>query len=567
MLDYTYGNSLTDSQRLRWMLLTKVYGGAKTFIPNRGQFDFAKAVGELVPKGKYVFLNMSANGVGKTTIVWNILLNIFYKNYNIYENVKDLNTGEEFSGFFNFPLYNKFPAKWTKNVWYVSNADSLRFVHEEMKVWAPPKSFLETEWEESKDGKTYISRVVFPETGWNVFYKTIDQDPQTYETANVSIIVFDEPPPQELYKAAIHRTRKGGFIMFAATPIFNAAWFLDEIIDKAKAGSPYHWYQQVDIFQNCVETAGEWLLDCYGRQLKGNLSQERINFIIDQTDPDELEARIYGRLQQLLGLVFKGYDQEKHFVTVPPRIFPRNWMYRFVLDPHDRKPPAASWYSMDQYGHIHKIFEYPSVLDRDYDGKRFVDIKDSGNFTIKDFVERFFEIEQELKIPPDRIQDIIDPNFGNKPMRNTGRLVFEEYELAMRQVAEARKSKRRYRFIRNVVDDLDVGHKILKEFLKVGNTGEPKYTIDKCCINTDLAYRRYKYKEQTDKQLETMGLSDLVEEKYKDFIDNDRYMAVLPWQYRPLPAFTGKIQLDYGRTRKSKYKIKGASRPEGVEGV
>lgn len=568
MLNYTYGNSLTVSQRARWKALTELYGGAKTFIPNRAQFDFARAVGELVPKGKRIFLVTSANGVGKTTIAWNILLNIIYENYNIYRKITDLQTGEQFSGFFDFPLYNRFPKTWPKQVWYVSNADSLRFIHEELKNWAPPHSYIEGEWTESKDGKTYVSRIHFPVTGWTIYYKTVEQDPQTFESANISIIVFDEPPPRQLYKAAIYRTRKGGFIMIPATPLFHAAWFVDDIVERIpeEGESSFKWHQTVDVWSNCIETAGEWHLGIFGRQKKGNLSKSQIDFQISETDPDEVEARVYGKFQHLVGLIFKGYDRNKIVRPAQSREFPNNYMYRFVLDPHDRKPPAASWYCLDQYGRIEKIREFPSVHDKIYHGQRYVDIKDSGPYTIKDFVRMFFEIEQELQIPPDRIQDIIDPNFGVKIQRNTGRKVYEEYEIAMKEIAKERKSRRRYSFVLNVIDDLYIGHKKLKELIKPNADGEVRYTIDPSCVNTDLAYRRYKYKDQTDKQVEEMGLSDRVEEKWKDFIDNDRYMAVLPWKYRAHPIFLGKGRSDYGEMSRLKSKLKSL-RPKGVAGV
>lgn len=568
MLDYEFGNSKSDDFRARWKGLTQFHGGAKTFIPNKAQAMFARAVGLGVPEGRRVYLATSANGIGKTTIVHNILLNIIYPGYNIYDYARDVQTGEEYPGFFNYPLYTDFPKKWPKQIWYVSNADSLRYIHNELKNWAPPLSFFESEWSETKDGKTYVSRVEFPGKGWTLYYKTIDQDASTFESANISIVVFDEPPLRNQYKAAVYRIRSGGFIMIPATPLFSAGWFVDDIVERVQENSEYHYHQTVPVWENCIETAGEWDLGYFGYQKKGNLRKSVIDFQIQETDPDEVEARVHGRFQHLVGLIFKVYNKEvraKVFQKLAPFIQPQNYVYRFVLDPHDRKPPAASWYALDWYGQRFKIAEFPNMSHYAFHGQRFVDIKDSGPYTVKDFCRFFLEIEQSLKIPPSRIQDIIDPNFGNKPNSVSGKLLYQEYESAMKEVAKEMGSKRRFSFVRNVVDDLDAGHKAVKAMFKPLNNGSMPYIISDKCINTDLAYRRYKYKEQSEKQKEEMGLSDKVEDRWKDFIDNDRYCFMLPWKWSPLPDYDRKEIKDYGGS--GKWSKRMGSRPTGADGA
>lgn len=605
MLDYNYGNNLPDDFRARWRAMTEFYGKGKTFIPNRPQALLAKAIGELVPKGYRVFLNTSANAQGKTTGVHNILLNIIFPGYNIYNYAKyddskvDSETREfrrqvqewelekfreeraysekgeslwgdpflEFpGGFFNYKLYNQYPHTWPKNIWYVSNADSLRYIHNELVNWAPPRSIFEKEWSESKDGKTYVSRVNFPEKGWNLYYKTIDQAPETFESANISIVIFDEPPLRNLYKAAVYRIRSGGFIVIPATPLFTAGWFVDDIVEKVKEGSVFHFHQTVHVWENCKETAGEWDLGEFGKQKIGNLEKSQLEFQLQETDDDEIEARGYGKFQHLVGLIFKSYDPKAIFRPLARRKIPRNYMYRFVLDPHDRKPPAASWYALDWHGRITKIREFPAVTDNCFGGKRFVDIKDSGRYTVKDFCRMFLEIEEQLQIPPHRIQDIIDPNFGNKKNSVTGLLIYEEYTKAMREVAKERNTRRHYNFITNVIDDLDVGHKVVKAMLKPLNTGDQPYLIDPSCVNTDLAYRRYKYKDQSQQNLEEMGLTDKIEQKWKDFIDNDRYCFMLKWKWRPAPQKDLNRWEDYGGSQK----FNGSSRvkrPAGADGA
>ena len=66
---------------------------------------------------KTVFIVKSANGVGKTSCTWNIIINIIYGNekdedgncgpVNIFQTeIIDLSTGEKIDGFFSGPMYN-----------------------------------------------------------------------------------------------------------------------------------------------------------------------------------------------------------------------------------------------------------------------------------------------------------------------------------------------------------------------------------------------------------------------------------------------------------------------------
>ncbi len=563
MIDYSAAKGMSSRDRLRWMVINEKFG-SMGIAPNRPQFDMIKAVGTLPLKDKFIFLVTSANGVGKTTSVWNMLLQIFYQNNNLYRNIVDLDTGEKISGFFDFPIYNNFPREWPKNVWYVSNTDAINFIHEEMKLWAPKNEYQE--YTEEKKGKQYISRVNFHRVGWNVWYKTVDQEAKVFETANISIVIFDEIPPEELYDAAIYRTRKGGFVIIIATPLKGSAWFWDRIIDHVEEDGD-KWDQTVNIWQNCIERAGSWDLGKYGIQKKGNITEKKIKFIIKNTNPDHVEARIHGRASHLSGIVFKSYDRDIHRKPVEIPEHAPIFMYRMVLDPHDRRPPAVAWFRMDAFGRIQMIREWPSVNDTEYHGQLFIEIKDSGKYTIKDFCRSFIEIEKELKIPANRIQRIIDPNFGKKKQANTGLLVWQDYTM------ESRKLGRPFHFILNAHDDIASGHAAIKNLLKIDSVGECMFSIGMDCLNTDLAFRRYAWKDWKGKDKDEKALSERIQEKYKDFMDLVRYSAVIPWKYVDLETLHPMVKdSDYDeRTIKAKLRrlkhLPLAARPTGVEGV
>jgi len=397
------------------------------FLPNRPQADLIRAIGEQVPN-KRIFLVTSGNGTGKSTCVINIVANIVLGDSNIYHNVKDVETSEVIPGFFQYPLYQNYPKDWPKQIWYVSNKDSLKGIWEEFKKWIPEHMYTSY-----KGGKTYVSEVFFKNTDWRLSFKTVDQDPGTFESANISLCIFDEPPPQALYKAAIARLRSGGFIIIPATPLFGAAWFVDEIIeDISEKSDKYH--QTVTIWENCIEDSGSWDLGkLLGVHPKGCLHKKNIQFMVRNFDIDEREAREKGKFQHLTGLVYKTYVRDKkpkqlpHFVDIGTPNFPESFVYQFILDPHDRKPPAACWIRMDRWGRRRVIREWPSVHDDCYQGRTFNEIKSADPYVIKDFVRMWIEIETRLRIPNDRLQSIIDPNFGRKPNSVTGFAIHEEY--------------------------------------------------------------------------------------------------------------------------------------------
>lgn len=574
MIDYE--NSGLDEQQIeRWKALGGIFG-AKTFLPNRPQYEFIKAVGQYNTLKKKIFLLRSGNGVGKTTVVWNVLANIIYgqKYVSVYRDIKDVQTGEVIDGFFNHSLYNYVPRSWPRVIWYVSNKDSLEGINNEMYNWMPKDRGNGEMIKESKEGKTFVSKLHFVSMGWKLYYKTIDQDPRTFESANVSIIVFDEPPPKRLFHASVSRLRRGGIILMPATPLWDAGWFMDTIIEKVGKEQD-KWDQQVSVWENCIEKAGEWDLGELGIHPKGNLYKKDIDFQIANYDEDEREARVYGKMMNLSGLIIKNYVKENVFVPVEYiKTHPKRYCYRFVIDPHDRRPPFACWMRLDPGGDIEIIREWPSLRDPQFHGKYFHDIKDAGILTIDDFVKIFSEIESELKIPKDRIDDVIDPNFGLKRNSKTGKRVFEDFQEASRRI----KGFREYAFYTHASDNLVDGHSAIRQILKPTNSGHQQFRISNECHNIDRAFRRYAWKKEPPKTEDTHGIGEKIQEKYKDPIDVIRYCLIVPWDYKPLDIFKGESGADYGfdrfedktngRHEATRRRIRERiSRPAGVDGI
>jgi len=550
LIDYTTSTAhLTLEQREAWLDLTEEFP-AQTMIPTQDQAKFYRAVGTLTPQVR-IFLMTSGNGTGKTCAVINLVYNVVYGNVNIYSNIKDNQTGAKCSGFFDYPLYNDFPASWPHEIWYVSNADSLKTIIKRFREWGPKRNHegKPIQIDENKEGKTYTARISFPGTDWILYFKTDEQDPRTFESAEISLLIFDEPPPYVLFKAGVSRLRGGGVMLVPATPLMGAAYFVDEIIEKVDEDKD-KWHQTVNVWSNCVEEAGEWNLGEYGIQNKGNLRKENIEFTLRNYDPDELEARRDGVFKYLSGLVYKSYNRKVHFRKVTPAPMPRTLMYRMILDPHDRKPPVVMWVRFDRFGRRSIIREWPSRTDKEFNKLPFHKIKDSGSFTIKDFCQFWIEIEEQLNIPMNRIQRIIDPNYGNKINRRTGKKLYEEYMIESQAVYKklGYPPNTSFSFITDVNDDVAIGHKAVKALLKPTSSGDLWLEVDESCFNVNYGFTHYAYAERTPKEHEKHGMTEKVKEYAKDFPDLIRYDAMIPftWMDLDMPVQMAEFNEDYG---------------------
>lgn len=517
---------------------------AQMFIPTRPAADLIRVIGTTVPK-KRIFLMTSGNAASKTTTTIQILLNIVYPGLNLINYAKDLDTGEEFPGFFNYPLYQRFPKDWPTQAWYVSNKDALKSIDKKWRMWVNSQIAGGFKYDSQK-----LSLINFPGTKWQVQFKTIDQDPQTFETADVSVVVFDEPPPYRLFAAAVWRLRNGGIIIIPATPLFTAAWFVDEIIDKIKQEGEKSdmFHQKVSIYTNCIEKAGWWDLNEWGIQLKGNLWEENVEFMIKHMDPDEIEARRDGEFKYLTGLVYKIYEQPRTFLKdmLPLKTNPLYYAYRFLIDPHDRRPPAMYWERVtpNQPFQRYIMREWPNIKDTQYNGLEFHRIKDAGKYTIRDFVRIIQQIEkEELRIPDRaRIKRIMDPNFGNKRDEETGKTTKQMYIDAAKEILNED-----WAIDTSAMDSIDHGHKAVKELLKPSETGWMPLLLGPGCNEIDWALRHYSYEDLTPTMEERKEVTVKVKEIGKDFMDLLRYDAMIPISIDEFPIIRDPYEdRDYG---------------------
>ena len=536
---------------INWLKLHN-YSKGITFIPNHPQFQLIKQVGQCLETNKRIFLMTSANGAGKSTTWCNIVANVAYPGLNWYNFAKDQETGEENQGFFNYPLYHSWPEKWPKLIWIVGDPTKMASLNQKLEEWLPGDPETTKKYRRFKGKYEYHSRYELG-NDFKVRFLTTEMSWKSFETDDVGMVIFDEPPKHSQFQAAVFRIRSGGVIIMAATAVHESGWFLDDVVDKADRQGGYHFHQTVHIDENGIDTGGHWDLGEYGIHPKGNLATVEIDLMKSECPPELYPARIEGKLLILSGTIFKNYKQDKIYIReseLESTLWPyeRRWYeYRMIVDDADRRPPYLIWVRIDRWGRRRVLREWPSIHEDCYQGLYFHKIEDRHPLDMEKICDRLVVIEQEvLNIPLYRLTRLFDPNFGLSPHRNkTGSTMVQYWQEKMQEAYDRYQKANNIRqkmvspgFITEIEDDIQTGHEKIREALEPTADGTQLFTIDPDNNeNLDLALRRYKWKEMDPNIRDIDGLWAKIEQLHKDKIDVVRYDLVVPFHWRPVPGF------------------------------
>lgn len=288
-------------ERLRFYVPT---GVGEEFIQKVGSDDY------------FVTLFSAANGIGKTCIGANTFANFLFPGYNDW---------------FQGKLFEKWP--YPKRARIITDPTTVTSaIIPELKTWFPAGRYTI-----DKKGKTY-EYLWKTDTGWEFEIMTYDQDPKEFESATIGLVWLDEPPPESIYKATVARLRRGGIIYITATPLTGSAWIYDQVIanpDKEKGRRTY--------LEGDVESA------CIDHGVRGFLEHRHIEQMIAEYSEEEKQARIFGKFQHLIGLIYKQWSRKVH-VLRPFNINREDYTVYQALDPHPRNNDAVLWVAVDKYG-------------------------------------------------------------------------------------------------------------------------------------------------------------------------------------------------------------------------
>ena len=288
------------------------YNKHKYYVPTGAGEEF---IGKVGSGDWFIVANFAANGVGKTCVGANIFAHMFFP------------CGSEW---FDYPMFNNFP--YPKRARIIADPTTITSaIIPELKSWFP-KGRYKTD----KKGKTY-EYYWTTDTGWEFEIMSYDQDPKEFESATLGFVWFDEPPPHSIYKATVARMRRGGIMYITATPLDGSGWMYDHIVANTNHEAGARTYVTADIESAC-KTHG----------VRGFLRHSDIAKIVAEYSEDEKQARVFGKFQKLVGMVYKQWDRKVHVIR-PFDVNQRDYCVYEMLDPHPRTPDMISWVAVDKY--------------------------------------------------------------------------------------------------------------------------------------------------------------------------------------------------------------------------
>jgi phage terminase large subunit-like protein len=441
------------------------------FEPNGAQERFIQVVGAASDN---VCVFSAANGVGKTTLVVNILGNIIFGQQN---------------SFFSQPLFKSWP--YPKRARYITESklvEQIGPLHTEIEKWWPKGRYVA-----EKAGKTYYS--LYLANGWVLDVMTYEQQVKEFEGVTLGVAVCDEPPPEAIFNATVTRFRSGGFMMVPMTPLTSAAYFFDRVVPNHPKSIVY-----ASIEENCKDHG-----------VRGQLEHKHIDQMIGDMPPDEVEARAHGKAMYLRGLVFKTFDYKMHVLKEPARPPLHATIYN-VVDPHADKPFFAIWAWPHKNGDLYIFDEHPNEdFFRMHDNK----------WTRDDYKRMYAEKEQGY-----HVKRVIDRHFGDVRSAAYKKTLRDELaEIGMNYEPS-------YSATDGEVGEIDTGVMKVREYLKYNpdippsNINRPRLYINPHCLNTIKAFSRWSLDPKTGKY----------QDAYKDPMDVVRYLVMTnPKPSEPLP--------------------------------
>lgn len=388
------------------------------------------------------------------------------------------------------PLLSCWPLGWPRKVRFISTPKEIE------EIGAVQSAIKElwplNRYEAIKGKKTYPS--IFRANGFEMDMMTYDQDPKEFEGATIPIIIFNEPPPEEIYKRCVARTRMGGKLVFPMTPLTDAAWIKDKIVDRADG-------KRIVLIGCDIEDA------CIEHGVNGHLTHKNIENMIAEYDPDEVEARAHGRFMHLSGIVFRPFRRELHVPTEPIKAVP-GWPKVQVVDPAGLgKPFSVLWaqVSPQPMNSLQIIKEWPDGGA----GEQFERMKDTG-MRVEDYAQMFDRVEAGMGTPKGSFTRIMDRRYGHIRDPRHGRTLREHF-------ADFGFDYQDSYSVPEKEPEVETGIQIVKNYLKpAGPTNEPSLMISPDCVNTIRAMERWGRDQKTQKPKDDV---------WKNFCDIVRYLC------------------------------------------
>jgi hypothetical protein len=244
-------------------------------------------------------------------------------------------------------------------------------------------------------------------------------------------------------------------------------------------------------------------------RIMGFILRAGIDEYLKTLDPEEREAREKGVWKHLSGLVYKELDRDQHLYDDFP--IPKSWMRVESIDPHDARP-------------THWAFGAISPEEVEIFGKKKNRIYWYEQLLLKGDIDSIVRQVQALRV----LHGYAEPAFVVLDKKHGEKTQIEEKSW---QSELERSGVKHIRLSHSSAGDVELGHKVVREYLK------PHYSTLLGKAKPGMLFARkalggpkgiihymfnYQYQESHDKP----------EEKYKDWPDTIRYVALEQPTYR-----------------------------------
>lgn len=414
--------------------------------------------------GKYfVSTYLAANGVGKTAVICNILAHLQWPSGNPY---------------FQQPLMKKWPYP-LRRARIISDPTTVKATTvPSLKEWFP-----EGRYRTEKMQKSY-EYMWTGDTGWEFDIMTYDQAVKEFESVNLDLAIFDEPPPMAIFEATVARMRRGGMILILCTPLNNAAWLYDKVVVNENREKEKISLTTADMEDAC-KIHGE----------RGFLDHEQIETMISMWDEDEISARAFGKFKHLSGLIFKRWDTDVHVVE-PFDLDPSEFSVIEAFDSHPRNPDALMWLAVRRDGTMF-------IVDETYE-----------NFEGTGSLDGFAKLAAEIREKRKRkrvVRELLEPAAYTKDQHFEASL---SEKLLGEGFGYEPASKRRHDGIRLVRD-------ALRYQMKGGRLiVPPKLYVFSSCVRTIWEFGHWKWTEWSVSQKDKKSPREVAEDKDDHMMEN-----------------------------------------------
>ena len=404
-------------------------------------------------------------------------------------------------------------------IWACAETYGVSVSIQQAKIWKLlPKDMLKYAHYDEVNGFTN-HKVIF-NNGSSITFKTYEQGREAHASDDIDLIWNDEEPPFEIVKEQRMRLLdRNGEMIYTMTSLKGITELMEDIFDDYEIIKSQFAPLVGEELPRMAKKDNVMMFFMWTTENQ-YVNQDRVMQDVALMTKQEIKSRIYGMPVNLAGRVYPMFNQDIHVLPYDDLPFGQDFTLYHVLDPHDAKPWAMSWYIVDKTSTAYKIDEYPNTNFNEilYDEKDYQDYADI--IRIKE--EAIYSV-----FGCKCYRRIIDPNFGNKTIRKAE---------AQGEQSTTTPKKTLYKLGLNYVDGIDTieaGHLKVRSMLtyKIYNDDmviSPKFYIADTCRNSIRHISRYAHKDPKTKDGDIKKKVPLTE-KYKDFCDLDRYF----WMSNP----------------------------------